>query len=96
MSMDNPHTESIAVKRTIEVECGATIGDAIRALPDAATDDVVRWTRHYSDGRGMDYQEPVREVVLAMDAATGDVYWTDRARGEGGMVRSRPPAPLHQ
>ena len=96
MSMDNPHTESIAVKRTIEVEGGATIAEAIRALPDAATGDVVRWTRHYSDGRGMDYQEPVREVVLAVDAATGDVYWTDRARGEGGMVRSRPPAPLHQ
>ena len=36
----------------------------------------------------MDFEEPVRELVLAVDAATGDVYWTDRARAEGGIVRS--------
>ena len=82
----------IAVNATIdaiEVEGGATIAEAIRALPHPATGDIVRWTRHYSDGHGIDYQEPVRELVLAVDAATGDVYWTDRARAEGGKVAAQ-------
>ena len=77
---------SIAVKRIYEIEGGATIDEALQCLPNPATGDTVRWTRHYSDGHGIDLQE-VRELTLAVDAATGDLYWCDRRRAEGGWIR---------
>lgn len=89
LNMEN----TIKVQRIYEIEGGATVAEAIACLPCPATGDTVRWTRHYSNN-GIDLQE-VRELTLQVDAATGDVYWSDRLRAEGGRVARQPALP-HQ
>lgn len=69
---------SIAVKRIYEIEGGATIREALECLPNPATGDTVRWWAPNGE---------LRELALQVDAPTGDVYWSDPQRAEGGWLR---------
>ena len=63
---------------TYELEGGATIGEALAHLPNPATGDTARWWAPNGE---------LHELTLQVDAATGDVYWSDMQRAEGGWLR---------
>lgn len=66
-----------AFRRTIDVQGGASINDAVAAAQSAGDGDTVRWLAE--DGS-------VRRVVSVRRDGRGRLWWSDRDRAEGGCV----------